>query len=417
MEKLLTQVAEIERSEKTPRPRPTRVCMHVLMPIETDIRVEREARTLMEHGYEVTIVDLAGEASKALVEVHPALKTRHLAVPRNFATVRFRKWAIIRALSLFLRALLLLLGTPADIYHAHDFNALPATYLAARLKRKPLIYDAHELPLAELSLKARWVRRLSEALLRHMVPRCCAVISVSPPILQVLRDDYHATRVALVRNIPWYQSVPNSDLLRQRLQLSPETRLLLFQGYLGADRALDLLVKSARLLRSQAVIVLLGPPRPEVLALLEDLIVREGVAERLRILPAVPYAELFHWTASADVGLALFRPEYSLNVRWCLPNKLFEYIMAGLPVLSSPLDAVRDLLEEQQLGRVVEDMTPEGIAAAIDALLAEPELLEHMRQRALTLARGCFCWEQECQQLLKLYAQVNSSWQSSAESV
>jgi glycosyltransferase involved in cell wall biosynthesis len=148
---------------------------------------------------------------------------------------------------------------------------------------------------------------------------------------------------------------------------------------------------------------------------LDQLIISEGVAERVRIVPPVPYTELLRWTASADLGLALFRPDYSLNVRWCLPNKLFEYLMAGLPVLASPLDAVREILEAHQVGYVVEDMTPEGIAQAVNALLAEPEKLAHMRQNALELVRDILCWEKEREELLKLYEHINSSSQSSDE--
>jgi glycosyltransferase involved in cell wall biosynthesis len=393
-----------------------RVCMHVLMPIDRDVRVEREARTLIEQGYQVTVVDLLRGDEEALVEVNKAIQVRHLPVPRKFTATRFKKWATARAALLFFRGVFSLLRVPADIYHAHDFNALPATYVAARLKGKPVIFDAHELPLSEISVKARWMQALSKLVLRHIVPRCTAVISVSPPIVQVLQEEYHAARVALVRNIPWYQSVPRSDRLSKHLGLPPETRILLFQGNLGANRALDLLIRSVRFLPSQAVLVLLGPPRLEVQVVLDELIASEGVADRVKILPPVHYSELLSWTASADVGLAVFRPDFSLNVRWCLPNKLFEYLMAGLPILASSLDSVRELVETQQVGRVVEDMTPEGIAAVINELLADPAALEQMRQNALKLVRSSLCWEQERVHLLELYAQINSSSRSSAGS-
>jgi glycosyltransferase involved in cell wall biosynthesis len=390
--------------------------MHVLGPLDRDIRVEREASTLAAQGYQVTVVDVARGAEDALLLVDSAITVRHVPVPRHFSVTRFKRRTLLRALLIFVRSVLTLLWVPTDVYHAHDFNALPATYVAARLKGKPLVYDAHELPLAELSIKARWVQVLSRRVLRHIVPRCAAVISVSPPIIQVLQEEYHASRPVLVRNIPWYQPAQRGDMLHQRLNLPTQTRILLFQGYLGADRALDLLVRAARYLSSSAVIVLLGPPRQEVVQELEALIASEGVAEQVRIVPPVPYAELLRWTASADLGLALFRPEHSLNVRWCLPNKLFEYIMAGLPVLASPLDAVCDLLETAQVGRVVEDMTPEGIAAAMNELLANPLLLQQMHRNALELARDSLCWEQERQHLLDLYAQLSSSWRSSVGS-
>jgi len=386
-----------------------RVCMHVLGPLEIDVRVEREAHTLLEYGYQVTVVDLARKDTRSLVEVHQGLQVKHISVSRRFAATRFQRWPFLRAVPLFTRAVLTLLRTPADIYHAHDFQALPATYVAARLKHKPLIYDAHELPLTELSIKSRWLEALLKAVVQHIVPRCAGVISVSPPILEQIQQEYHASTLALVRNIPYYQSIPRNNRLREHLGVSAETRLFLYQGYLAENRGLDLLVRAARFLRPQAMIILLGPPRPAVLAELTALIASEGVSERVKILPAVPYTELLHWTASADVGLALFRPDYSLNIRWCLPNKLFEYIMAGLPVLSTPLDAVREVLETRQVGRVVADLTPEGIASAMNELLADPVALAEMRRRTLLLAREELCWEKEREALLRLYAQVDLS--------
>jgi len=146
----------------------------------------------------------------------------------------------------------------------------------------------------------------------------------------------------------------------------------------------------------------------ETVAELEALAVKEGVADRVKIIPPVPYAELLEWTASADIGLAVFSPDYSLSVRWCLPNKLFEYLMAGLPVLATSLDAVADLLKSYDVGQVVPSFTPVDIAAAINAMLADHAALDRMRRNALKAVRGDLCWEKERQRLIRLYRDILS---------
>jgi glycosyltransferase involved in cell wall biosynthesis len=129
----------------------------------------------------------------------------------------------------------------------------------------------------------------------------------------------------------------------------------------------------------------------------------------VKLLPAVPYAELLSWTASADLGLLVASPDYSLNVRMFLPNKLFEYIMAGVPVLTSALPAVVELVQAYGLGEVVSELTPQAIARTINGMFARPETLATMRQNALQAASSDLHWEKEQENLLQLYQQIVNS--------
>jgi glycosyltransferase involved in cell wall biosynthesis len=136
---------------------------------------------------------------------------------------------------------------------------------------------------------------------------------------------------------------------------------------------------------------------------LEDLIVSNGVADRVKIIPPVPYEELLDWTASADIGLTIFQPGFTRSIRYCLPNKLFEYLMAGLPVLSSQLDAIAELLETYDVGQVLPSLEPSDVGASINAMLADPAALARMHSNALKAARQEFHWENEKQRLFELY--------------
>lgn len=384
--------------------------MHVRGTLRTDGRVRREAGALVQAGFAVTVVDVesAGEGG-FFEEEMDGVRARHLVKPRWF-TPTAMPWRLVKSLEKFLVCVLAVCRTSADIYHAHDVNALPACFLAALLRGKTLVFDAHELPLYELE-RTRWhlLRGLLTRLLTVILRRCAAIITVSEPIAQEIRVRYHVTGVSVLRNVPAYQPARESQRLRQRLELGPEVRLALYQGNLQPDRGLDHLIRAARFLEPGCVLVLMGKAIGETLAQLNALIAQEGVGERVRLLPAVPYAELLDWTASADLGLIIYTPELSLNIQMCLPNKLFEYLMAGLPVLATPLVAVAEVLQTHEAGQIVPSLEPTEVAAAINTLLANSSRLEQMHRNALHAAQSELHWEKETLRLVSLYQRIEKS--------
>ena len=384
---------------------PTHVCMHVLGTARTDGRVLREAAALAGAGIAVSIIDIEDRRDRPREEEFRGISLKHLRVPSWFIPTRFKPWFLAKALQIVCRGAFALLRTPADVYHAQDMTALPACYIAARLRRKPLIFDAHELPLVEPTV-TRWRRlhALATRALKWMLPRCTAVITVSPPIAQELQSRYGGPAPVLIRNVPDYQTPVASDRLRSHLGLSPQTRIALYQGNLQSDRGLDRLVHAAKFLDPGVVIVLMG--RNVMGEDLQTLIVQEDVADRVTILPPVPYEELLEWTTSADIGLILYARSHSLNVQMCLPNKLFEYLMAGLPVLASSLDAVADILKTYEVGVVVSSLEPEEIGRAISGLLADRTALARIRANAFAAAQSDLRWDVESQRLLSLYRDV-----------
>ena len=384
--------------------RPFKVCMHLTDAGYPDYRVMREATALVEAGYEVSMVDIIDERERPVEENIVDVCMKHVLMPSLFIPTRFKPWFLVKSAQMIIRSAIRLIHTSADIYHAHDADALPACYIAARWHRKPLIFDSHEIPLDDPNI-TRW-RRLSALathVLARMLPRCAAVITASPLYAQEIRNQYHYPEVTLVRNLPTYRAVPKSDRLQQYLGLSPDVRIALYQGNLQPNRSLDQLVHAAQFLESNIVIVMMGRAVDSTRIQLEELIASKGVADRVKIIPAVPYAELLDWTASADIGLTIFQPGYTRSIRYCLPNKLFEYLMAGLPVLSSQLDAIAELLETYDVGQVLPSLEPSDVGASINAMLADPAALARMHSNALKAARQEFHWENEKQRLFELY--------------
>ncbi len=376
-----------------------------------DVRVMREATALKEARFVVTIVDVERDHTLPAEEEISGLCVKHIRMPDWFIPTHFKPWFLVKMARMLFLSVSRLLQTPADIYHAHDDTALLACYFAARLRGKPLVFDAHELPLFQsplsaLSRRQRLFHQLSRSLLTYIVPKCVGVITVSPPIVHQLALHYRASAVTVVRNVPPYQTVAKSDALRQHLGLDPSVQLALYQGALHLSRGLVEMIRAAAFFAPDIVLVLMGNGSPETLLQLEALIASEGVAERVKIIPAVSYQELLSWTASADIGLIVYSPDYSLNVRLCLPNKLFEYLMAGLPVLASQLDAVSAVLTAHDCGQVVSSLAPAAIALAVNNMLEKRDALIQMRHNALRAAREEFLWEKESQKLVQLYSEI-----------
>jgi len=367
----------------------------------------REATALAKEGYSVSIVDVESDRTHPVEEEIRGIRVKHIMMPSWFVSTRFKPWFLAKATWMLICGILRLIRTPADIYHAHDEQALPACYIVARLRHKLLIFDAHEFPFSEKSV-TRWRRlhALAVSLVARMAPYCRGIITVSQPIAQEIHRLYRGPEVTVIRNIPMYRTVQRTDRLREYLGLSPETRIALYQGNLKHDRELDRLIRAAVFLERDIVIVMMGKGSKETLSELQMLIANEGVGDRVKIIPPVPYEELLDWTASADIGLIIYSQDYSPNVRMCLPNKFFEYLMAGLPILSSQLDVVADISRTYDVGQVVSSLTPADIAAAINTMLADPVALDRMRLNALESAQRVFNWEKELQQLIHLYDDI-----------
>lgn len=382
------------------------ICMYGRGSIRADIRMMREATALAQAGYEVTVIDLEPDATRPVREDVDGVHLWHLIQPNRFRRTRFKPWFVVKAWRTSRLAAKTMARVPADAYHARDIEGLFAAAGIARKRRRPLVFDAYEVPLVQTSL-TRW--RLFHALavrrLRRTMPRVTEVVVASSRYTAVLQYLYGGPIAAAVRNIPPYQPpVVGSNRIREALGLPAETRIALYQGAFQENRSLHLLVNAGPYLAPNHVIVLMGFGPTE--ASLRRLIDERGLGDRVKMLPAAPYAELLSWTASADLGLSIFDPDHSLSIKYCQPNKLFEYLMAGVPVLASDLPGVVEVLRRYRVGGMVASLDGPDIAHAINAILSDDAALAGMKRNALAAARTDLNWEVEQRELIDLYKRI-----------
>ena len=292
-------------------------------------------------------------------------------VGREYPIKRFRylpdKGALFYA-ALNLRLFWFLLRTPADVIHANDLDTLPAAWLAARLKRTPLVYDTHEYFCGVPELAHRpLVRGIWRFWERLIFPRLHDVFTVNASIASLYENDY-GKRPMVVRNVPRKPTVAPLIITRKEAGLPEGVPLLVAQGSgLNVDRGLEEALEALGLLPG-VHLVLIGSG--DVLPHLKQEVVRLQLAGRVHFLPRMPYEDMMARTRLADAGLTLDK-DTNINYRFSLPNKVFDYMAAGIPVVASPVVEVAAIVNQYNAGEVIDAVTPQAIAAGVKKVLEQ----------------------------------------------
>lgn len=368
------------------------ICMAVFGDLRFDYRVYREAQSLCQAGHHISIV--SSSFDPAPLQGWEGIDLHLIPIDRS-SSLRVTYPAFWR------QARPLLLAARADVYHAHDLDALWPAAAAARQRDVPLVYDSHEFWTEQSSLVNRPLVRHFWALLeRRLIRQAHRIITVSTSIAQALQEQYGLEQVTVVRNLPLYRPPVQSDRIRTELGLAAGRAVVLYQGGFLTDNGLTEQIEAFSGLDEALAFVLVGDgPRQ---AALKAQVRHSGLEGRVYFIPRVPFAELHSYTCSADLGLCLIKGT-GRSFYYSLPNKLFEYLMAGLPVLASDFPDMRAVVEESGAGLVANPQDLRDIREKIRSFFADPIHSHAYRQAALAAAQR-YNWEQEAPRLLSLYA-------------
>ena len=361
-----------------------------------DFRVYREAKTLADAGNEISLV-ASDFGSAPLPQAWSDFDLQLIPINRQHSLrrsyPRFWRLASVRALAL-----------SADVYHAHDLDALWPAVRAARRLKVPLIYDSHELFARQSSLVDRaTVRKFWEWWEQRLLRRVDRVMTVSDTIAEDLRQRYGLAKTpAVIRNLPpWREPVRDRRLRRALGLLDDHEPLALYQGGFLTDNGLSEVIDAMRGVTVGRLVLLGGGPTEPAL---RAQVAAAGLTDRVRFLPKVPFPELHEWTCGADVGICVIKPTGD-SFTWSLPNKLFEYFIAGLPVLAGDTPQIRQVIEATGAGALTNPSDPAAISMALRSLFDDGGLRIRMGSAAREAAR-LYCWEQEAPRLLALYASL-----------
>jgi glycosyltransferase involved in cell wall biosynthesis len=304
------------------------------------------------------------------------------------------------------RAYRVVRADPPDALHAHDLNTLPVAAALAKRLRLRLTYDAHEL-YPEMSTLSEREAATWRWLERRLARRADHTVTVCDSIAEELEQRYRIPRPTVVLNCPVSGSgdgrvseAASAGSMKWSMNGGAESQepVVLYQGGFAPNRGLRTLVLSAHGLE-RGTIVLMGWGRLE--DELHELIAAEGLQDRVRMVDPVPQGEVVAAAATASVGVIPYEP-VGLNNTLCCPNKLFDYLAAGLPVAASRLPELSRIVEEGELGRTFTPGEPAALCMVLNEILEDPERYNKMRQRAREAATR-YTWEQESKKLLALY--------------
>ena len=318
----------------------------------TDNRVAKTCLVLGNLNYEVILVGRKKRNSPQMNQ-------------RNYAWKRFRlpfEKGPFFYLTLNLRLFLFLLGRKVDLIYANDLDTLAPCYFVSKVKNTRLIYDTHELftEVPELTSRPK-IQNIWLKIESSIFPRLKHVITVNDSIAKIYRQKYNVA-VSAVRNVPEYDKENISRNTRKELNIRDEDFILIIQGSgLNKDRGIEEAV-SAMQHCTDCVLLLVGDG--DVIPKAKKMVAEKKMESRVRFIPRRPYKELMRITRLADLGLLLDK-NTSLNQGLALPNKLFDYIHAGIPILSSNLIEISKIIKQYEIGIFLSEIQPKTICETI----------------------------------------------------
>ncbi len=359
--------------------------------IYTDQRINKMARTLHDMVFSILLVGVKRKDSLPFSPDYAKVKRIPLVFHEKF-------WFYAEY---NLKLFFFLLFRKCDLLVANDLDTLLPVHLVSRIRRKPLVYDTHEYFTGSPEVASRpKIFRVWKRLENLLFPKQKTIITVNGSIAGLYEQEY-SKKLHVVRNLPVYRR-PDTDISRKSLGLPEEKKIILLQGSgINVDRGAEELLLSMLPHHgiSNALLLIIGGGN--VIDVLKQIVKEEGLEERVKFLPKMPYDKLLQYTAKADIGVSLDK-DSSVNYRFSLPNKIFDYMVSGTPVLASDLPEVSAIIKKYNTGMIAQSHDPAHIAQCIKTMFEDETRLKQWRENCLKAARE-LCWEKEEPKVREIY--------------
>lgn len=329
--------------------------------ISTDYRVHKICNYLISKNYEIIVYGRVLPNTIAVNRDYKIIRKKHL-FNHNFlfyAEYNFRLffYLLFRKYSYIL---------------SNDLDTLPACFFASKIKNTTLVYDSHELFSEGPELQGRkFVKGFWRKLEDFLLPKVKNAYTVSKSIVDFY-DDKYQNKMGLIRNIPLKKDV----LVEENIAFPTNKKTILYQGVLNPGRGLKPMIKALQFIEDLDLIIIgYGKVEEE----LKSFVKEEQLTERVHFLGRISRDKLFNYTKKATLGMVLEEP-LGLSFKYALPNKLFDYIHAEIPIIAGNLPEVSRIINEYKVGVLVEDYHPKTIAKTIENLLNNRALLSEIKE-------------------------------------
>lgn len=365
------------------------IIVSVINDLATDQRVLRTCSVLKEQGFEVILFGR---------ELKNSPSVTHLPYTTKRVKMVFTKGPLFYFFFNF-RLYFFLTLNKVDALFANDLDTLWANYCASKMKKIPLIYDSHEIfcEVPELQ-KTPLKKKIWERLERRILPKLKHCITVNQSIADYFKEKYNIP-FFVVRNIP--QETPNfKPKSKQELGIPVNRKILILQGAgINIERGAEELVQA--MVSVDAHLYIIGGG--DVFPVLKKMITELNLTEKITIKDKMTKSELLHFTYNADIGISIDK-DTNLNYHFSLPNKIFDYIQAGIPVLASNLPEIKNIITRYNIGCIIDNHEPKHIAEKLNKMLNSSDYKTWKENTAKAASENN--WENEKQNLEKLIQTV-----------
>ena len=357
------------------------IIISVISDLYTDQRVIKVATTLQQHFGDVTVVCRQSKDSFPVEFPFKVLRIK----------TRFQR-GMLFYFEFNLRLLLQLFGLKGGVLVANDMDTLPANFAAAKLKRAILAFDSHEImsQVPEV-VNRKNKQKIWQYLEKTLIPKTNLRYTVCNSLAQYYKDktgvDFY-----VIRNAPYRLNPELTDV-------TPENNTILYQGSVNMGRGIELMLETMKYLKDTTLIIAGdGYLLPNIKNLARLYKINDKVVFTGRLTPVA----LRNITATVSLGLSL-EENLGLNYYYALPNKLFDYIQARVPVLVSNLPEMKEIVTTYGIGDVVMDRSPEAVAMQIKNMLLQNKQ-QNPWNNNLEKAASELIWENESKLLIEIFA-------------
>nr|WP_246169854.1 glycosyltransferase [Alkalibaculum sporogenes] len=373
-----------------------------------DSRIIKEANSLGKNGYKVLVLALHEIGLKEIEKFEYFDVERVHLITRNKLSKLNVYAQSIKYIEFFNKCIRRAKIFQPDIVHCHDIYTLPIGEKIKKICKCKFIYDSHELWSDVSHRKSSYIyTSFKNNLEKKIVKKSDAVITVCNSIGNKLKEQYNLDqKIVIVRNIPLKRDLQqDNDIFRKKYNLDSEKKILLYQGGVQDGRGIEKIVRTMRYLDFKIILIILGNGSliPDLKHLTKEL----KIENRVFFHDAVSQEILLDYTSSADLGIHLME-NTCLNHYYALPNKIFEYIQANIPIVCSDFPEMKNIIINFKIGEVVDPTDESKIAKVINDVMLSQDKFEIYKTNCKN-AKDILNWENEETILLELYRNISVS--------
>lgn len=352
--------------------------------VYNDNRVKKTCHSLNKFGLKVHLLCLKSKYNQGQKQADFVLHPIKRIFKKNFPYYA----------ELNIRIFFTLLFKRLDIIWANDLDTLLGCFIVSKLRRKPIIFDSHEMfcQVAELQDNPK-AQKVWLCLEKFMLPKLKYVITVCNPIKDYFKNKYNI-EAKVVRNIP----LQNTETEVKNFPM--KEKIIVWQGATNIDRSLEDIVLAMKDIDAKLYIMGSG----DVIKDLEKIVLDNNLKNKVVLTGRLTFEQMMSYTKRASVGLSLDRPTNE-NYRISLPNKIFEYINTATPIVCTPLPEIENIVEKYNVGCFINEPTKENISKTLNSILNNNELLQTFSNNSI-IAQKELSWENEQETIFDMLKQI-----------